>query len=148
MCNAWNINHRHGRGRYWPMIKRSSGRRQKYVSRFRSLRRTGDGQFLEHECESGMVAVNRNECHLAVRWDNHYFCTLLKSARFGRDSRLSLIKILVALCANFNTCCSDRSLSSIAVCSFRELLLKQLSRLSGGLCGPGLASSCGPLLRS
>ena len=30
--DAWNIHHHHGRDQYWPMIKRSSGRRQKYVS--------------------------------------------------------------------------------------------------------------------
>ena len=32
MWNAWNIHHRHGRDQYWPMIKRSSGQRQQYVS--------------------------------------------------------------------------------------------------------------------
>ena len=32
MWNARNIHHRHGRGRCWSTIKRSSGRRQKYVS--------------------------------------------------------------------------------------------------------------------
>ena len=30
--NAWNIHHQHGRDQYRPMIKQSSGRRQKYVS--------------------------------------------------------------------------------------------------------------------
>ena len=32
LCNAWNINHHHGRDQYWPMNKRSNGRRLKYVS--------------------------------------------------------------------------------------------------------------------
>ena len=32
MWNAWNIHHLLGRDRYYPMIKRSSGRRRKYVS--------------------------------------------------------------------------------------------------------------------
>ena len=73
---------------------------------------------------------------------------LLKSLRFGRDSRFSLIKILVALCANFGTGSSDRSLSSVAVCSLRKLPRKQLSRSSGRvLCGTSLASSCGSWLR-
>ena len=31
MWNAWNIHHHHGRNQCWPMIKRSSGRRQTYV---------------------------------------------------------------------------------------------------------------------
>ena len=95
------------------------------------------GQFLKHDCESGVGAVNRNGCHLAVRWDNHYFCTSApKFSRFGRDSRFLLTKILVALCGNFGTGSSDRSLSSIAACSLRKLLRKQLSRSSGRVpCG-------------
>ena len=32
MWTAWNIHHYRGRDQYWPMIKRSSGRRQRYVS--------------------------------------------------------------------------------------------------------------------
>ena len=48
----------------------------------------------------------------------------------------SLIKILVALCANFGTGSSDSGLSSIAVCSLHKLLRKQRSRSSGRvLCG-------------
>ena len=31
MWTAWNLHHRHGREKCWPMTKRSSGQRQKYV---------------------------------------------------------------------------------------------------------------------
>ena len=61
----------------------------------------------------------------------------------------SLIKILVALCGKHWYRLIDRSLSSIAACSLRKLLRKQLSRSSGRVpCGTSLSSSCGPLLRS
>ena len=59
--------------RYWTNI--SLSHRQLSTGNQVLCGRQRDGQFLLHECESGVGADNRNGCHLAVRWDSHYFCS-------------------------------------------------------------------------
>ena len=65
---------------------------------------TSHGQFLEHECESGFgcrqqkwvsSGVYGGTVIISVHW--------LKSSRFGRDTRFSLIKFPVVLFANSGT---------------------------------------------
>ena len=62
-----------------------------------------NGQFLKYECESGFGPVIRNGCHRAVREDSRNFCKFAQVPEGRRDSRFSLIKILVAFCSNFGT---------------------------------------------
>ena len=72
MWNAWNIHHHHGRDQYWPIIKRSSLRRQKYVSALILFFVSDRWKILQEQQKDGKVKLklSRSIRRTKTQWDS------------------------------------------------------------------------------